>query len=48
MADKKIGNSIFRFEQEVGIDSKMGNWGGRNILEEMMEVEKEVMEIITN
>ena len=27
MADKKIGNSIFRFEQEAGIDSKLGNWG---------------------
>lgn len=27
MADKKIGNSIFRFEQKAGIDSKMGNWG---------------------
>ena len=34
MADKKIGNSIFRFEQEAGIDSKLGNWGGRKFFGE--------------
>ncbi|MBS1571443.1 MAG: hypothetical protein JST62_03470 [Bacteroidetes bacterium] len=25
----KLGNSIFKFEQKAGIDSKMGNWAGR-------------------
>ncbi|MBS1571445.1 MAG: hypothetical protein JST62_03480 [Bacteroidetes bacterium] len=25
----KLGNSIFKFEQEAGIDSKLGNWSGR-------------------
>ncbi len=32
MKNKKIGNSIFRFEQEAGIDSKLGNW--RKLLHE--------------
>lgn len=32
MKNKKIGNSIFRFEQEAGIDSKLGNW--RRLLHE--------------
>jgi hypothetical protein len=29
MTVKKKGNSIFHFEQKAGIDSKMGNWGGK-------------------